>query len=112
MTSSSLRVFTSEELLNYTGVDDTPIYIALSGIVYDVTPGKSFYGPGAGYHMFAGRDASRALATMKFEDIESHNVDDLEEESLQVLRDWIAKYESKYKVVGTLVHSNEGQEGA
>ncbi|KAA8521721.1 hypothetical protein F0562_012394 [Nyssa sinensis] len=56
---------TSQQLKQYDGTDPSkPIYVALKGRVFDVTTGKSFYGPGGAYAMFAGKDASRALAKM------------------------------------------------
>ena len=48
------RGFSIEELEKYNGVDNERILIALKGIVYDVTKGKAFYGPGGSYHIFAG----------------------------------------------------------
>lgn len=46
---------------------NTPIYLALNGTIYDVTAGRSMYGPGGSYHFFAGRDASRAFVTGCFD---------------------------------------------
>lgn len=37
--------------------------MAVKGVVFDVTEGKRFYGPGGNYHMMAGKDVSRAMAT-------------------------------------------------
>lgn len=55
-------VFLPEELAVYDGEDpDKPIYLALDGLVYDVTPGKEFYQTGGSYHMLAGTDASALL---------------------------------------------------
>ncbi|KAL2110529.1 hypothetical protein VUR80DRAFT_1090 [Thermomyces stellatus] len=55
---------TPEELANYDGTDPTkPIYLAINGTIYDVTPGARIYGPGGSYHWFAGCDASRAYVT-------------------------------------------------
>ena len=47
--------FRCAELAYYDGTEDRPIYIAADGFVFDVSSGRDFYGPGAGYHPFAGR---------------------------------------------------------
>jgi predicted heme/steroid binding protein len=48
----------------YNGEDPKkPIYLALNGTIYDVSAGKTTYGPGGSYHHFAGRDAARAFIT-------------------------------------------------
>lgn len=39
------RTFTPTTLLPYNGMDDKPVYLAVRGRVFDVTSGKSFYGP-------------------------------------------------------------------
>ncbi|KAI9709113.1 MAG: hypothetical protein M1820_003559 [Bogoriella megaspora] len=59
---------TDAELLAYDGSDPTkPIYLALNGTIYDVSAGPKFYGPGGGYHFFAGKDAARAFVTGCFD---------------------------------------------
>ena len=56
--------FTAEQLAFYGGVDPAlPLYLAVKGRVYDVRAGKRFYGRGAPYNGFAGRDATRAFCT-------------------------------------------------
>lgn len=60
------KKFTLEELRQYDGEATPTIYIALKGVVFDVT-GSAFYGKGGGYHIIAGRDGSRILAVMKLE---------------------------------------------
>lgn len=61
-------LLTDEELAAYDGSDPSkPIYLGLNGTIYDVTPGRHFYGPGGGYHFFAGRDAARAFVTGCFD---------------------------------------------
>lgn len=60
------RNLTKEELWQYRGEGDSPIYLAVHGKIYDVTSGKDHYGPGGSYHGFAGRDASRAFVDLCF----------------------------------------------
>lgn len=59
------RDFTLEELREYTGANEKPIYLCAKGVVYDLSDGASFYGPGGPYAVFAGHDASRCLATVR-----------------------------------------------
>ncbi|XP_050364370.1 probable steroid-binding protein 3 [Argentina anserina] len=96
---------TSEELRQYNGTDPSkPIYVALKGRIFDVTNGKSFYGPGGPYAMFAGKDASRALAKMtKNEEDITTDLQGLSDKEIGVLTDWENKFEAKYPVVGRVV---------
>ena len=49
------RNFTLEQLLQYNGTkdeksnEDKPVYLSINGIVFDVTKGRDFYGPGGPY---------------------------------------------------------------
>jgi membrane-associated progesterone receptor component len=70
--------------------------------------GKEMYqAPNGPYSVFAGRDASRALAKMSFDpaDLNSSNISDLTEDELKVMKDWEAKFlnTKKYPVVGKLI---------
>ena len=48
----------------YDGTDPSrPIYLAINGTIFDVSAGRRTYGPGGSYHVFAGRDATRAFVT-------------------------------------------------
>jgi predicted heme/steroid binding protein len=50
------------DLAKHDGSDPSkPIYIAIKGRVFDVTAKKEMYGVGGGYHVFAGKDASKGL---------------------------------------------------
>ncbi|XP_021746329.1 probable steroid-binding protein 3 [Chenopodium quinoa] len=97
--------FTLQQLKQYDGTDPSkPVYVAIKGRVFDVSTGKNFYGPGGAYAMFAGKDASRALAKMsKNEDDVVSNIDGLSDKELEVLADWEKKFEAKYPVVGRVV---------
>jgi membrane-associated progesterone receptor component len=97
---------TTQQLIQYNGTDPSkPIYVAVKGRVFDVTTGKSFYGPGGAYAMFAGKDASRALAKMsKNEEDITSSLDGLTEKEIGVLNDWETKFVAKYPVVGTIVN--------
>ncbi|QOX64521.1 hypothetical protein FRZ06_14815 [Anoxybacterium hadale] len=52
-----LPIFTLEELAQYNGRQGRPAYVAVNGIVYDVT-GFSTWGQGFHYDMVAGTDVS------------------------------------------------------
>jgi membrane-associated progesterone receptor component len=110
------KEYTISELARYNGNQDEeysgrihkPILMGINGKVIDVSyGGQEMYGTGGPYHIFAGMDASRALAKMSFEkqDIESSDLSDLSEEQRKTLRDWEKKLieSRKYPVVGTLV---------
>ncbi|KAJ1451932.1 cytochrome b5-like heme/steroid binding domain-containing protein [Pelagophyceae sp. CCMP2097] len=85
---------------------DAPILIAVRGNIYDVSfGGKCHYGKGGPYHLFSGKDASRALAKMSFEksDLPERawpDLSDLPEKSLKILADWEKLFKRKYPCVG------------
>ncbi|KAJ8544157.1 hypothetical protein K7X08_028668 [Anisodus acutangulus] len=96
---------TEEDLWAYNGSDSQkPLLMAIKGHIYDVSTSKMFYGPGGSYAMFAGRDASRALAQLSFkpEDING-NLEGLSDAELEILQDWEDKFMEKYARVGQLV---------
>ncbi|KAF5809770.1 putative cytochrome b5-like heme/steroid binding domain-containing protein [Helianthus annuus] len=87
---------THDQLKQYDGTDPSkPIYISVKGRIFDVSTGKSFYGPGGSYALFAGKDASRALAKMSKNDEDViGSLDGLTEKELGVLADWEKKFEA------------------
>ncbi|KAG5563074.1 hypothetical protein RHGRI_005723 [Rhododendron griersonianum] len=93
---------TLQQLKQYDGTNPSkPIYLAVKGRIFDVTTGKSLYGPGGDYAMFAGKDASRALAKMsKDEDDIVGSLHGLSDKEMGVLNDWEKKFEAKYPIVG------------
>jgi predicted heme/steroid binding protein len=55
---------TLEQLSMFNGTDSTlPIYIAINGLVYDVTGSPTIYGPNGAYSKLAGKDAARVYVT-------------------------------------------------
>ena len=84
------------------------IYVALKGLVFDVSA-NDVYKEGGGYHAFAGRDASVALAKMNFaEELmdpkKTHwsKEGELDDKQMQVLNDWVAFYEKRYQIIAKL----------
>lgn len=98
-----------------------PVNACLIGnVAIDTTIGAKFYGPGAGYHIFAGKDATRSLTIGSLDPTVSeprhmrnvsvlirHAMQDLwkdwndfDEEQLQALEEQKAFYRSKYPIVG------------
>ena len=82
-----------------------PIYLAVKGVVYDVTKGRAFYGRGGGYAALAGREVARALAKMSMEpaDVGSANLDDCTPKELETLSEWEGRLKAKYAVAGKVV---------
>ncbi|KAI6108731.1 cytochrome b5-like heme/steroid binding domain-containing protein, partial [Pisolithus croceorrhizus] len=60
------QTYTPKTLVKYDGKDGGRILLAISGMVFDVTAGRNFYGPDGMYGNFAGRDASRGMAKQSF----------------------------------------------
>nr|KYP74888.1 Membrane steroid-binding protein 1 [Cajanus cajan] len=99
-----LGEITAEELKAYDGSDlEKPLLMAIKGQIYDVSQSRMFYGPGGPYALFAGKDASRALAKMSFEEKDlTGDISGLGPFELDALQDWEYKFMSKYVKVGTV----------
>ncbi|XVF53626.1 hypothetical protein PTKIN_Ptkin05aG0113600 [Pterospermum kingtungense] len=99
-----LGEITEEELKQYDGSDSKkPLLMAIKGQIYDVSQSRMFYGLGGPYALFAGKDASRALAKMSFEEKDlTGDISDLGPFELEALQDWEYKFMSKYVKVGTI----------
>lgn len=102
--------FTLEKLKRFDGSSDNKVYVAVKGVVFDVSDSE-FYRPGSSYHVFAGHDASVALALMSTDpshlDCYDERKNQLNEKSNEVLNDWFNRFQKKYKQVGRLVSVTE-----
>ncbi|SAM01829.1 hypothetical protein [Absidia glauca] len=88
------------------------ILMGVNGSVYDVTRGRSFYGPEGPYANFAGHDASRGLAKHSFDSDmvcdpngPIDKLEDLNTEEWESLREWEQHFATKYLLVGKLVEN-------
>ncbi|CAK7202599.1 Dihydrodipicolinate synthase [Sporothrix eucalyptigena] len=105
------RTYTPRTLLPFDGKEGRPVFLAVRGRVFDVSSGRNFYGPGGPYENFAGRDASRGLASHSFdEEMLTKDLDgpldplnDLTAEQLDALQGWEERFDGKYLVVGRLI---------
>uniref|UniRef100_A0A2K6UEQ0 Cytochrome b5 heme-binding domain-containing protein n=1 Tax=Saimiri boliviensis boliviensis TaxID=39432 RepID=A0A2K6UEQ0_SAIBB len=79
-----------------------PIYLAVKGVVFDVTSGKEFYGRGAPYNALTGKDSTRGVAKMSLDPADlTHDTTGLTAKELEALEDIFTKvYKAKYPIVG------------
>jgi len=104
------KVYTPRTLEPFSGKDGGRILLAINGIVFDVTGGRNFYGPGGMYGNFAGRDASRGMAKQSFDeemltpiDQPLDKLEDLKPDEIENMKGWIEHFSNKYIVCGKLV---------
>ncbi|XP_041972681.1 membrane-associated progesterone receptor component 1-like [Aricia agestis] len=101
---------TVAELKQYDGTNEEGrVLLAVNGIIFDVTRGKRFYGPGGPYAAFAGRDATRGLATGEVAGSEKEydDVSDLTADELAGTKEWEDQFREKYDIVGKLLKPGE-----
>ncbi len=132
------RDFTLQQLKEFDGSDNGKrLLVAVNGKVFDVTKGRRFYGPGqcqnlisyrpgshsngnrkcdnnllsgGPYSAFAGRDASRGLATFSVSPGSTDDYDDLSDLSpseMEQVHEWELQFSEKYDLVGKLLRPGE-----
>jgi membrane-associated progesterone receptor component len=110
------RNFTTAQLRHFDGTlveskfdtEPKPVYLAVHGIVFDVSKGRDFYGPGGPYETFAGRECGAALAKMSFDEIyldDPELCETLNFGEKAALDDWIQKFTHyrAYPILGRLI---------
>merc|ERR1711971_1103882 len=104
MTLQQLKVYDGES-----EACDGSICVAVNGKIFDVSKGKRFYGPGGPYSGFAGRDASRGLATFSMEPVSDDydDLSDLKPGELEQVQEWKLQFLEKYDLVGKLLKPGE-----
>ncbi|GFT40976.1 membrane-associated progesterone receptor component 2 [Nephila pilipes] len=103
------RDMTIEELRKYDGKNEEGrICVAVNGKVFDVTEGKSF-GRVGGFSSFAGRDATRGLATFTVgvSKEEYDDLSDLNSMQMDAVREWELQFQKRCHYVGRLLKPNE-----
>ncbi|KRZ78657.1 Neuferricin -like protein [Trichinella papuae] len=97
-----LHFFTKSELSSYDGsVKSKGLYLAILGRIYDVSRGREHYGPGGAYHIFAGRDATRAFVTGDLSaEGASDDLTNLSNEEIIAVQQWADFYDKEYELVG------------
>lgn len=114
--STELRQITESVLEQANGENGKPLYIAVKDphsdkvSVFDVSSGRDFYGPGCGYHVFAGRNATYGLATSCLDpQKQDGDINTLTQSQKDTHVQWYEKYDSKYPIVGLLVPNDSLQ---
>jgi len=112
MPSLKKQDMTLAELKQYDGLSEGSgghICVAVNGKIFDVTRGKRFYGPGGPYSGFAGRDASRGLATFSVDPVsdEYDDLSDLKPSELEQVKEWELQFCEKYDHIGKVLRPGE-----
>jgi membrane-associated progesterone receptor component len=106
---------TLNELRKYDGKgDDGRVCVGILGKVYDVTKGRRFYGPEGPYSTFAGKDATRALATFDVNAVKDEwdDHEGLSSGQMSSVQEWEMQFSERYDLVGKLVKEGEEDDGA
>jgi len=99
------REYTLDELHSFNGKDNAEkkIFVSILGKIFDVT-GSGFYGPNETYDMFAGHEASVALAKNELKPslLDQFDLSGLNNFEKDQLNGMFGHFEMKYRIVGWL----------
>jgi len=119
-----LPIYTREELYELGNGENESgtILLSIFGRVYDVSQGQKYYGKNGKYHLFAGRDSTRALATgclkesclgskVSSPDAGNYGIE-LNEKTTKEAKKWLSFFEThdKYSMVGYLADGDSLEE--
>lgn len=109
----TLPLLTRGQLSKFNGVDRVHIYVAIKGLVYDVSENQKNYGFGNSYHKLVGKDVSRLLALNRLQlkpDAEAGDLvastwdtSDLTEKQQKALDGWEMYFRKRYKIVAAVL---------
>ncbi|CDJ44337.1 cytochrome b5-like Heme/Steroid binding domain containing protein, putative [Eimeria tenella] len=105
--TTGLPQMTLEALKSCDGEKSEKLFVAVKGLVFDVSVnGKTFYGKNGSYHIFAGKDATVALARMSFDEKLLNSPpstwESLTESEKESLQSWLQRFKSKYSLVAVV----------
>merc|ERR1712232_338740 len=90
--AENVKDMTVDQLSKFVGDEDgdSPIYVAVDGLIYDVSRAYKLYGPNGAYHLFAGKDASYYLAVNSLKPIpkEEQNMNTLSTVERDRMLEW------------------------
>lgn len=108
----ALPIFSRLELAKSDGIRSDKIYVAIRGMIFDVTDNAANYGPGKSYHSLVGKDCSRQLGLnqLKWEANDSDDsgvktswyTGDFDEKQNDIVDKWILFFKKRYKIIGVV----------
>lgn len=116
----TLPICSRAQLSRFNGVDKPQLYVAIRGLIYDVSENIDKYGVGKSYHNFVGKDVSRCLGQNRLT-IENDSSDGrpdwdcswdtthLTEQEQAVVDKWVLFFQARYKIVGLVVDHSQSK---